>query len=151
MKKKRGNSVRLRYIVGIKSRHPVFGKPDPKAVGGSTAEKVMSVKITPEIRQALRHLIDEWGSSLEVERRTHIANSTISRYLSGKLSRMNTTTWNMLAPHLTPFLPQTENSAENLPTLPPSNDIFRKILYDDGISDAERVKFLRLLVMPKTG
>lgn len=109
----------------------------------------MSVKITPEIRQALRRLIDEWGSSLEVERRTHIANSTISRYLSGKLSRMNATTWNVLAPHLTPFLPQTQNFEANLPALPSTRDIFRKILYDNGISDEERVKFLRLLVNPE--
>ena len=109
----------------------------------------MSVKVTPEIRQALRRLIDEWGSSLEVERRTNVANSTISRYLSGKLSRMNTTTWKVLEPHLTPFLPQTQNSEANLPTLPPAHEIFRRILYDSGISDEERVKFLRLLVDPE--
>lgn len=110
----------------------------------------MSVKITPEIRQALRRLIDEWGSALEVERRTHIANSTISRYLSGRLSRMNSATWSVLAPHLTPLLPPlAENSTESLPPLPQPRDIFKKILYDDRISDTERVKFLRLLVEPE--
>ena len=110
----------------------------------------MPVKITPEIRQALRRLIDEWGSALEVERRTHIANSTISRYLSGRLSRMNTTTWDALAPHLMPLMPpQAEGSSVNLPPLPQPRDIFKKILYDDRISDEERVRFLRLLVEPE--
>ena len=121
----------------------------PVAVKFLTASNVMSVKVTPEIRQALRRLIDEWGSALEVERRTHIANSTISRYLSGRLSRMNATTWKALAPHLTPFLPQTPEPEAELPPLPTTRDIFRKILYDGEISDEERVKFLRLLVAPQ--
>jgi len=110
---------------------------------------VMSVKITPEIRQALRRLIDDWGSALEVERRTRIANSTISRYLSGRLTRMNSTTWSVLAPHLTPLMTQPEDPPKALPPLPPPRSIFAKILYDDGISDEERVKFLRLLVEPE--
>ena len=129
-------------------RHAVSGREEPAGGEIHNRSNVMSVKVTPEIRQALRRLIDEWGSSLEVERRTHIANSTISRYLSGKLSRMNATTWDALAPHLTAFLPQPRDPGADLPALPPARDIFRKILYDNGISDEERVKFLRLLVNP---
>lgn len=109
----------------------------------------MFVKITPEIQQALRRLIDDWGSALEVERRTHIANSNISRYLSGRLTRMNSATWSVLAPYLTPLMPKPKDTPEDLPPLPPSRSIFKKILYDDGISDEERVKFLRLLVEPE--
>lgn len=109
----------------------------------------MSIKVTKEIRHALCMLIDEWGSALEVERRTGISNSTISRYLSGRLPRMNSSTWNTLAPHLVAYLPHDENSLRMplIPPMPPA-DIFQKILYDNDLSDMDKVKFLQKLVPP---
>ena len=110
----------------------------------------MSIKVTPEIRQALRMLIDDWGSALEIQRRTHVANSTISRYLSGHLPRMNDSTWNALAPHLLPYIQNMENTAELPVTVPlPPADIFRRILYDGELSNDDRVKFLRLIGPPE--
>lgn len=109
----------------------------------------MSIKVTKEIQQALRLLIDDWGSALEVERRTRVANSTISRYLSGRLPRMNESTWNALAPYLVPYMQNMENAADIPITIPlPPADIFRRILYDDGLSSDDKVKFLRRIVPP---
>ena len=94
-------------------------------------------------------LIDDWGSALEVERRTHIANSTISRYLSGRLPRMNDSTWSALAPYLVHYMQEMENTAAIPLTIPlPPADIFRRILYDEELSNDDKVKFLRRIVPP---
>jgi hypothetical protein len=107
----------------------------------------MSIKITPEIIQALRDLIDEWGSALEIERRTHVANSSISRYLSGRLPRMNDSTWRALAPHLARFMPDREGGADlHLPH--PPEDIFQNIVYDEKLSGDEKIKFLKMIIPP---
>ena len=109
----------------------------------------MSIKVTNDIRHALRMLIDDWGSALEVERRTGISNSTISRYLSGRLPRMNTSTWNTLAPYLVPYLPYDKNTNRPAPILPiPPSDIFRRVLHDTELSDGEKVKFLQRILPP---
>ena len=107
----------------------------------------MSVKITPEIIRALRSLIDEWGSALEIERRIHIANSSISRYLSGRLPRMNDTTWQVLRPHLMKYLPESEMGTET-PAASQTEDIFRRVVYDDSLSSDDKIKFLKLIVPP---
>jgi hypothetical protein len=65
----------------------------------------MSVKITKEIQAAIRQMVEEYGSAVEVERKTQITNSNISKYLSGKLLKMNDSTWQVLEPHLRPYLP----------------------------------------------
>lgn len=65
----------------------------------------MSVKITKEIQAAIRQMVEEYGSAVEVERKTQITNSNISKYLSGKLLKMNDSTWQVLEPHLRSFLP----------------------------------------------
>lgn len=109
----------------------------------------MSIKITPEIIQALRKLIDEWGSALEVERRTHVANSSISRYLSGHLPRMNDSTWRALAPHLAKFMPnEAAAPSAGLPVPPPPDNIFQKIVYDETLSGDEKIKFLKMIIPP---
>ena len=109
----------------------------------------MSIKITPEIIQALLDLIDEWGSALEIERRTHVANSSISRYLSGRLPRMNDSTWRALAPHLARFMPARGGRADLYPSLPhPPEDIFQKIVYDETLSGEEKIRFLKMIVPP---
>ena len=112
----------------------------------------MSVKVTAEIRAGLRKLIDEWGSALEIERRTHVANSSISRYLSGFLPRMNDTTWRALYPHLAKYLPDPPDVEEFLPTATPSpsEDIFRRIVYSEALSDEEKIKFLKMIVPPSS-
>ena len=111
----------------------------------------MSVKVTAEIRAGLRKLIDEWGSALEIERRTHVANSSISRYLSGFLPRMNDTTWRALYPHLAKYLPDPPDVEEFLPTATPSpsEDIFRRIVYSEALSDEEKIKFLKMILTIK--
>ena len=115
----------------------------------TTTVGAMSIKITPEIIQALRRLIDEWGSALEVERRTRVANSSISRYLSGRLPRMNDSTWRALAPHLARFMPNMEGGTDSYLSVPhPPEDIFQKIVYDETLSGDEKIKFLKMIVPP---
>lgn len=115
----------------------------------TTTVCTMSIKVTPEIIQALRSLIDEWGSALEIERRTHVANSSISRYLSGRLPRMNDSTWRALAPHLARFMPKREGGPDShLPMPYPPEDIFQKIVYDETLSGDEKIKFLKMIVPP---
>lgn len=65
----------------------------------------MSVKVTKEIQNAIRCLIDNCGSALEVERKTKISNVSIGRYLSADPPRMNDSTWAVLEPYLRPYLP----------------------------------------------
>ena len=65
----------------------------------------MSVKATKEIQNAIRCLIDNCGSALEVERKTKISNVSIGRYLSADPPRMNDSTWAVLEPYLRPYLP----------------------------------------------
>ena len=65
----------------------------------------MSVKVTKEIQNAIRCLIDNCGSALEVERNTKMSNVSIGRYLSADPPRMNDSTWAVLEPYLRPYLP----------------------------------------------
>lgn len=67
----------------------------------------MSIKVTKEIKNAIRSLIDNCGSALEVERKTKVSNVTIGRYLNGESPRMNDTTWAALEPYLRPYLNDT--------------------------------------------
>ncbi len=111
----------------------------------------MSVKITTEIIQAIRKLIDEWGSALEIERRTHVANSSISRYLSGALPRMNDSTWMALYPHLAKYLPESAAALRVPITVPPPGDMLRRIVYDERLSCEEKIKFLKIIIPPPNG
>lgn len=65
----------------------------------------MSIEITKEIQNALQRLIDDYGSILEIERKTHISNATIGKYRTGEIKRINPRTWAVLEPHLRPYLP----------------------------------------------
>lgn len=117
----------------------------------------MSVKITKEIRSAIRQMVEQFGSALEVERRTKITNSNISKYLSGKLLRMNDTTWLALEPHLRPFLtnspviqaPSNRGNVVAVNNGTVSSDcmseLLKKILNSDELSDAEKVKVMKVL------
>ena len=111
----------------------------------------MSVKVTSEIIQALRMLIDEWGSALEIERRTHVANSSISRYLSGTLPRMNDRTWMALYPHLAKYLPESAAALRVPIVMPLPDDMLRRIVYDDRLSCDEKIKFLKIIIPPPDG
>lgn len=64
--------------------------------------------ITPEIKKALLKLIENEGSALELSRKTGISHSTFSKYVSGGILRINQANWNLVAPLLLPYLPETE-------------------------------------------
>ena len=112
-------------------------------------------KIDKEIIDALNRLIENCGSALEVERRTGVTNSTISKYRSGKIPRMNDSTWAALEPYLRPFLKQSDPSAVPITTAPSVklslpldflNQLIRKIITCPELSEEERIKFIRLLL-----
>ena len=118
----------------------------------------MSVKITKEIQAAIRQMVEEYGSAVEVERKTQITNSNISKYLSGKLLKMNDSTWQVLEPHLRPFLPGNmpiihapRNSGNvvgfNHGTIGPDclSAVMNKILSAEELSDEEKVKIMKVL------
>ena len=112
-------------------------------------------KIDKEIVDALNRLIEDCGSALEVERRTGVTNSTISKYRSGRITRMNDSTWGALEPYLRPFLKQSD-----LPAVPTGadsigkislpveylNPLIRQIISTSELSEEERIKFIRLLL-----
>ena len=112
-------------------------------------------KINKDIIDALNHLIEDCGSALEVERRTGVTNSTLSKYRSGKIPRMNDSTWAALEPFLRPFLnhrsppfvPQETDPTVKL-SLPLDylNQLIRKIITCPELSKEERIKFIRLLL-----
>ncbi len=112
-------------------------------------------KIDKDIIDALNRLIDDCGSALEVERRTGVTNSTLSKYRSGKIPRMNDSTWAALEPFLRPFLnhasrpsvPQeTDRSVQMSLPLDYLNHLIRKIITSSDLSKEERIKFIRLLL-----
>ena len=112
-------------------------------------------KIDKEIVDALNRLIEFCGSALEVERRTGVTNSTISKYRSGKIPRMNDSTWAALEPHLRPFLKRTASSpaaAEAEQTTEAAfspkylNQLIRHIITSSELSETERIKFIKLLL-----
>ena len=131
----------------------------------------MSVKITKEIQAAIRQMVEEYGSAVEVERKTQITNSNISKYLSGKLLKMNDSTWQVLEPHLRPYLPmvgaknigiQTGNGGNytgNAHNTIPANDLveqFRQAALNgiidldiDPVAQAAVLKFLKNLRLKK--
>ena len=65
-------------------------------------------KITPGIKHALSSLIESEGSALELSRKTKISHSTFSKYMSGKIQKINQANWKLLAPLLLPFLPEAD-------------------------------------------
>ena len=112
-------------------------------------------KIDKEIIDALNSLIESCGSALEVERRTGVTNSTISKYRSGKIPRMNDSTWAALEPFLRPFLKKSNLSPNPVSTssseksiFPPEylNHLIRRIVSAPELSEEERIKFIRILL-----
>ena len=118
-------------------------------------------EINEEIISALNRLIEFCGSALEVERRTGVTNSTISKYRSGRIPRMNSSTWAALEPHLRPFMkhaaapaaPPGNEIGPKLP-MPPGylNLVVRHIMDSPELTEAERIKFIRVLLkLPFSG
>ena len=112
-------------------------------------------KIDGEIIDALNRLIEFCGSALEVERRTGVTNSTISKYRSGKIPRMNSSTWAALEPHLRPFLKRSGSSPAASAAEPPAklllppeylDVLIRLIVTAPELSETERIKFIRVLL-----
>ena len=111
--------------------------------------------IDKDIVAALNRLIEICGSAMEVERRTGVTNSTISKYRSGRIPRMNSSTWAALEPHLRPFLrkePEPDEkdrgSAGTWENLSPAvlETVMRIIMSSPELSEAERIKFIRVLL-----
>ena len=63
------------------------------------------VKVTEKIKAAIREAGENLGSLVEIERRSKISHSQLSRYLSGYTQVMNDATWAALYPHIKDHLP----------------------------------------------
>lgn len=105
-------------------------------------------KITPEIRQALSFLIESEGSALEVSRKTNISHSTISKYLSGQIQKINQANWRLLEPLLLPFLPalgkENEIDLSRNSAIPP--DVLLAILNNKTMSAADKAECITMLI-----
>lgn len=112
--------------------------------------------VTREIREALNKFIAACGSALEAERRTGITNSTLSKYRSGRICRMNNSTWNALEPHLRPYLPAPPSQADAPPPAPAElsseglNRVIALVMNCRELSDGERMAVIRILLGAKS-
>ena len=62
-----------------------------------------SIRITPEIKKALREAIRDIGNAESLASRVKINKSNISRYLSGRVSCIDRKNWERLQPVLEPY------------------------------------------------
>lgn len=70
-------------------------------------------RISSEIKSALLLLIEREGSALELSRKTGIAHSTFSKYMSGKIQKINQANWKILMPLLRPYLKNVDSVVIN--------------------------------------
>lgn len=62
--------------------------------------------ITEEIIMALNKAADAKGSDFEIAKMAGISHSTLSKYKSGAIKKINPATWAMIYPILKPYLPE---------------------------------------------
>jgi DNA-binding Xre family transcriptional regulator len=58
------------------------------------------MKLTKEIKQAIREAIERHGTAIELSRVTGIKQQNFSRYLSGEIKNITIETWQKLQPEL---------------------------------------------------
>jgi hypothetical protein len=67
-------------------------------------EGIIAMRITPEIVAALREASRKQGSNVDLSKACGIHNSTLGKYANGIIKTMEDDTWDLLAPHLRPYL-----------------------------------------------
>lgn len=63
------------------------------------------IVITKDILSALHQAVEQLGTLEQLSKKTGIAKSSLSRYVSGFTTNINDTTWKALEPYLRPYLP----------------------------------------------
>lgn len=81
------------------------------------------IKVSVHIKQAVRIAADELGSVAEIERRSAISHSTLSRYLSGQTPQMSEVTWKQLWPVIAPYVPSDLRDSLRKAGIPVDGDI----------------------------
>lgn len=79
------------------------------------------MKITREIINALKAVVDEMGNPAQVARKTGVSPSNLSRYLNGETRSISDDNWDKLKEYITPHLDNIEVIPADIKTpLPPS-------------------------------
>ena len=71
------------------------------------------MKLTPDIKEAIRQAVDHYGNTSQFARKIGVAHSTVLFWLSGKTANISGTIWNSkLRRELSKFMPKTERQTE---------------------------------------
>ena len=62
-------------------------------------------KIPDEIITAIKLAKEQCGSLSELAKKTEVSHGTLSKYLNGKITSIQLSTWKQLLPHIISFLP----------------------------------------------
>lgn len=74
------------------------------------------IVITKDILSALHQAVEHLGTLEQLSKKTGIAKSSLSRYVSGVTTNINESTWKSLEPYLRPYLPhEIINAGNNAP------------------------------------
>lgn len=77
------------------------------------------MKITGEIINALKAVVDEMGSPAQVARKTGVSPSNLSRYLNGEIQSISDGNWDKLKEYITPHLDNIEVIPADSKKVPP--------------------------------
>lgn len=112
-------------------------------------------KITKEIHSALEDLIRDSDSALAVAKKIGVGHSTVGKWRSGKIQKINNITWQNLYPLLTPYL------SDNLQKIPVQEQVNSalsvhsicryalEILQDETIQPDKKIRLLTLYFKEK--
>jgi len=112
-------------------------------------------KITKEVHAALENLIRDSDSAFAVAKKIGVGHSTVGKWRSGKIQKINNITWQNLYPLLAPYLPdypQDHPVQENINSSLSVNSICQyalEILQDQSLSPDKKVRLLTLYFKEK--
>lgn len=110
------------------------------------------MKLSQEIIQAMKEAVNEIGSQVEFGEKVGNSPQNIHRYLTGKVSKIETETWIKMEPYLREYLPvtfyQNMNSCKTL-TLDSSMDSSTISLWDSVLFDSDMPDDMKIIMLKK--
>ena len=105
------------------------------------------MKITREILNALKAVVDEMGSPAQVARKTGVAPSNLSRYLNGEVQSISDNNWDKLKEYITPHLDNIEvvpadagsvpsKATDTIRNTPELRECIKDAMLREGVRDA---------------
>lgn len=114
------------------------------------------LKVDDTIKNAIIAAVTAKGSRTKVANEARIADGTLSRYLKGQVSTINTATWNSLMPVIKDYLPEEyhclfpqQGHTESTANLPEKQEINMESLLEFGKNDRRTVLMTMLrMILP---